>query len=399
MWPRPTVALYDPDRSVWLSFRRPAVVIETYDPSAVRPALREVERTVEATGYTAAGLIAYEAAPAFDAALSVRSRPDVPLVWFGLFDATEIVHALEPPLRDERPRGWTPSIDWPTYRRAIEDVKGHIARGETYQVNYTLRLRSPFAGNPWNFFRSLVDGQNARYAAYVETDRHAVCSASPELFFERDGQTLRSKPMKGTAPKGASAAETRANADWLHRSAKNRAENAMIVDMIRNDFGKVAQVGSVRVPKLFEVESYPTVLQMTSTVEARTSASFVETLDALFPCASITGAPKARTMEIIANMEADPRGAYTGAIGFLAPGNRARFSVAIRTAVVDLVEQGAEYGVGGGIVWDSDPADEYEECQIKARVLAGEANTRARFESDAGLSPAAEAAGSTMQSP
>jgi len=197
-----------------------------------------------------------------------------------------------------------------------------------------------------------------------------------------DGATLRSKPMKGTAPRGATDTETHANADWLYHSEKNRAENAMIVDMIRNDMGKIAQVGSVRVPRLFEIERYPTVLQMTSTVESRTSVSFTETLGALFPCASITGAPKARTMEIISQMETDPRGVYTGAIGYLAPGRRARFNVAIRTTVVDLVERRAEYGVGGGIVWDSDPAEEYEECRIKARVLAGKTNTRASSNDD-----------------
>ena len=383
MWFRPTVALYDPDRSAWLSFRRPAVVVQAHDVNAVRPALREVERAVNAHGYTAAGFLAYEAAPAFDPALKIHSPPDVPLLWFGLFDETEIVRDPPAPARDERPHDWAPSVDWPTYRRAIEDVKAHIAHGDTYQVNYTMRLRADFGGNPWSFFRSLVGGQNARYAAYVETDRHAICSASPELFFEMDGMTLRSVPMKGTAPHGATAEETRANAAWLYGSPKNRAENAMIVDMIRNDFGKIAQAGSVRVPKLFEIEDYPTVLQMTSTVEARTSASFVETLDALFPCASITGAPKARTMEIIADMEADPRGVYTGAIGYLAPDRRARFNVAIRTAVVDLVARSAEYGVGGGIVWDSDPAEEYEECRIKARVLAGGANTRANSNDDA----------------
>jgi len=161
MWFRPTVSLYDPDRSAWMSFRRPAVVIQTYDVHAVRPALREVERAVNAWGYTAAGFIAYEAAPAFDPALRIRSQPDIPLVWFGLFDDTEVVRELSTPARDERPRDWTSSIDWPTYRQAIEDVKAHIACGDTYQVNYTMRLRSPFDGNPWTFFRSPASGRKS----------------------------------------------------------------------------------------------------------------------------------------------------------------------------------------------------------------------------------------------
>ena len=161
--------------------------------------------------------------------------------------------------------------------------------------------------------------------------------------------------------------------DWLHHSEKNRAENVMIVDMIRNDLGRIAQIGSVQVPRLFEVERYPTVLQMTSTVTAQTTASFTQImLTALFPCASITGAPKVSTMKIIADLETTPRGVYTGAIGYLTPDRSAQFNVAIRTVTIDREAGQAEYGVGGGIVWDSDAADEYRECEIKTRVLTSQ---------------------------
>jgi para-aminobenzoate synthetase/4-amino-4-deoxychorismate lyase len=175
--------------------------------------------------------------------------------------------------------------------------------------------------------------------------------------------------MKGTAPRGKTMAEDRRQMDWLHHSEKNRAENVMIVDMIRNDLGRIAQIGSVQVPRLFEVERYPTVLQMTSTVTAQTDASFADLMTALFPCASITGAPKVSTMKIIADLETTPRGVYTGAIGFLTPDRFAQFNVAIRTVTIDREAGQAEYGVGGGIVWDSDTADEYRECEIKTRVL------------------------------
>ena len=382
MTTRPTVALYDPDRRTWRCFQRPGVVIQTHEPGAVQSALREIEHLVASRGYIAAGFLAYDAAPAFDAALTVQGRPEVPLLWFGLFDDGEEMDALPSPAWDDRPTDWVPSVDRANYEAAIGQVRDHIARGETYQVNYTLRLRSAFDGDPWRFFRSLVEGQHARYAAYVETDQHAICSASPELFLELDGSRLRSRPMKGTAPRGDTPSEERLNAEWLHQSTKNRAENAMIVDMIRNDMGKISEVGTVHVPQLFDIESYPTVLQMTSTVESRTTATFHEILQALFPCASITGAPKARTMEIISQLETAPRGVYTGAIGYLGPNRQARFNVAIRTAVVDLLHQRAEYGVGGGIVWDSDPTEEFEECQVKARVLAGKPHTRARTHVD-----------------
>ena len=248
-----------------------------------------------------------------------------------------------------------------------------FADGRTYQVNYTYRLRAPFSGDPWSFFMTLARKQPIGYAAYLDIGSHLICSASPELFFRLNGHTVLSKPMKGTAPRGKTLSDDRANMAWLHDSEKNRAENVMIVDMIRNELGRLAEIGSVQVPQLFEIERYPTVLHMTSTVIAQTAASFTQIVSALFPCASITGAPKIRTMRIIADLETTPRGVYTGAIGYLAPDRAAlrtaQFNVAIRTVTIDRAAGQAEYGVGGGIVWDSDAADEYRECEIKTRVL------------------------------
>jgi para-aminobenzoate synthetase/4-amino-4-deoxychorismate lyase len=255
------------------------------------------------------------------------------------------------------------------YDEAVTRIKDYIASGETYQVNYSIRLRAPFSGDPWMLFLELVQAQQAEYGAYVDAGRFSICSASPELFFCLDGNRLTSRPMKGTAARGLTALEDDAQARWLHHSEKNRAENVMIVDMVRNDMGRVAASGTVQVPRLFEVERYPTLWQMTSTVTARTEASLRDITAALFPCASITGAPKPRTMEIIAELETTPRRVYTGAIGFIAPNRRAQFNVAIRTVVIDRDEAQAEYGVGGGILWESECSDEYRECQIKARVL------------------------------
>jgi para-aminobenzoate synthetase/4-amino-4-deoxychorismate lyase len=201
-------------------------------------------------------------------------------------------------------------------------------------------------------------------------DDHIICSASPELFFHLDGESIVARPMKGTARRGLTTMEDRQEQAWLQTSEKNRAENVMIVDMLRNDLGRIAAIGSVQVSSLFDVERYPTVWQMTSTVTARTQASLPEIFKALFPCASITGAPKIRTMQIINRLEPEPRQAYTGSIGFIAPGRRAQFNVAIRSVLIDRQRQQAEFGVGGGIIWDSDAADEYQECLVKSRLLS-----------------------------
>ena len=235
-------------------------------------------------------------------------------------------------------------------------------------MNYTFRLRQP-AVDPWTEFAQLVEAQRAAYSAYIETEQFAICSASPELFFDLHESRIVTRPMKGTAARGLWPEDDRRRAAALSASVKDRAENAMIVDMMRNDLGRIAVRGSVHVSDLFRVERYSTLWQMTSRVSAQTRAPLAEIFAAMFPCASITGAPKANTMRIIAEMETAPRRVYTGSIGLISPGRRARFNVAIRTALVDKDRQQAEYGVGGGVVWDSTPEGEYEECLLKARVL------------------------------
>ena len=373
------VILHDPQLG-WRRFANPIEIVSTRSISEVLSALHYLETQISARQLYAAGFIAYEAAPAFDAALHVRSAGDFPLLWFGLYDHVE---TIELPAPDRPPPAlvWQPSVTWPEYEHVIHTIKDHIADGHTYQVNYTYRLRAAFNEDPWSFFLHLARKQS-RYAAYLELGRWVVCSASPELFFQLRGNTLTGRPMKGTAPRGKTLAEDDAQADWLRHSEKNRAENVMIVDMIRNDLGRIATIGSVAVPRLFEVERYPTVLQMTSTVTAQTAASYADILRALFPCASITGAPKVSTMQIIADLETTPRGLYTGAIGYLAPDRAAQFSVAIRTVTIDRETQQAEYGVGGGIVWDSDAADEFRECEIKTRVLMPVETGRSPLEFD-----------------
>ncbi|MFZ5887625.1 MAG: aminodeoxychorismate synthase component I [Chloroflexota bacterium] len=351
----------------WLYFAQPHQVIQAQALQEVIPALRQVQDLVESRNWYAAGFLSYEAAPAFDSALQTRPSTGFPLLWFGLYPPPRLV-SLPEPAAPKPTLTWSPTVDRHTYTAAIAQIKDHIARGRTYQVNYTMRLRADFNAEPWEFFLHLAQSQN-NHAAYVDTGRFVIASASPELFFALDGGTITCRPMKGTARRGRTTREDREQAEWLKTSEKNRAENVMIVDMIRNDLSRIARIGSVRVPELFTIEKYPTLWQMTSTVTAQTSAPLTEIFKALFPCASITGAPKVSTMKIIAALETTPRCIYTGAIGYIVPQYKAFFNVAIRTIQIDRQTQTAEYGVGGGIVWDSTSADEYAEALLKARVL------------------------------
>ena len=356
----------------WLHFTKPHHIISVSNLDDVHSALQEVERLVNSNNWHAAGFVSYEAAPAFDSALPVLAVGDFPLLWFGLYSEPQIIQASEifKDLGGLADLDWAPSIERESYNTAIEKIKDHIALGRTYQVNYTMRLNTEFNGSDWNFFQRLAQSQN-KYAAYIDTGRHVICSASPELFFKLDGDRIFSRPMKGTVKRGLTTTEDKELSEWLHSSVKNRAENVMIVDMIRNDMGRICRPGTVQVPHLFATEPYPTLWQMTSTVTGTTSAPFSDIMAAMFPCASITGAPKVRTMEIIRGLEPRPRSLYTGTIGYLAPGRQAQFNVAIRTAILNRETGQASYGIGSGIVWDSDAAAEWDECLLKARILKG----------------------------
>jgi para-aminobenzoate synthetase/4-amino-4-deoxychorismate lyase len=363
------ILIQDADTGLWWRFAGPKAVLTATRLDDVLPVLREIEERVNAANLWAAGYIGYEAGPAFDPAIRAHPPGALPLLQFGLFEAPQLTRL--PPAQDAtRPRyRWAPSVAREQYDAAIARIRGLIAEGETYQVNYTLRLRAPMEEPPWNLFLRAVHANAPRHGAYLDCGRFVVCSASPELFFRLDGEELASRPMKGTGGRGLWLAQDEERERALAASPKDRAENVMIVDMARNDLGRVCTTGSVRVPELFTVERYPTVWQMTSTVTGRTTAPVTEILRALFPPASITGAPKARATRIIASLETAPRGVYTGCIGFIAPGRRARFNVAIRTACFDLQERMLEYGVGGGIVWDSTSEAEYDECVLKARIV------------------------------
>ncbi|HEX7247209.1 MAG TPA: aminodeoxychorismate synthase component I [Actinomycetota bacterium] len=374
------------------SFRMvgPGGVVEARRPDEVAGVIAAAEAAA-ARGSWVAGFVAYEAAPGLDPALEVRRRTDgdpfasLPLAWFAMFEGRErtvLPEAQDDPNDSPHDR-WRPSVDRSTYDAAIARIREHIAAGDTYQVNHTLRMRSRIEGDERGLYRDLCYAQRGAYSAYLNLGRYRVLSASPELFFRIDGDRITTRPMKGTAPRGRWPAEDDAVAERLRGSVKDRAENAMIVDMLRNDMGRVARTGSVTWSDVFDLERYETVWQLTSTVSAEldATAGLVDVFRALFPSGSVTGAPKVRTMAIVAELEDSPRGVYCGAVGLLAPPGsgipRARFNVPIRTVMLDAETRVAEYGVGGGITWGSSAEGEYDELLAKARVLTAR---RPRFE-------------------
>ncbi len=366
------------------SFRlvEPAGVLEARRPAEV-PEVLDAAEAAAGRGLWVAGYVAYEAAPGLDPALRVRERagpgsfPEMPLTWFALFEGRQETALPLPPADGQPgdPGAWVSSIDRGVYDAAIDRIHAAIAAGDTYQVNFTLRMLATLRGDARGLYRDLCFAQRGRYAAYLDLGRFRVLSASPELFFRIDGDRITTRPMKGTAPRGRWPAEDEAARAALTGSVKDRAENAMIVDLLRNDLGRIARDKGVRWSDVFEAERFETVWQLTSTVEAdlRPGITFTDVFRALFPSGSVTGAPKVRTMELIAELEDAPRGVYCGTVGYLAPARgpapRARFNVAIRTVVCDAETGGATYGVGGGITWDSRAASEYDEVVAKARVL------------------------------
>ncbi|MCY3851145.1 MAG: chorismate-binding protein [Acidimicrobiaceae bacterium] len=350
----------------WLEFRNPVTHFAATELRDVGPVIDAVEAAAEA-GLWVVGLLSYDAAPALDNALVSLRDPSVPLTAFAAF---------RDPLQSRGPAGsafsttaWTPSADQRAFESAVDSIHGLIAAGDTYQVNYTLRLHSDFSGDPEGLFAALCRAQRADHLAFLDFGAAAVCSASPEQLISRRGTTVVTRPMKGTRPRHPDPMIDRDLANELVRSEKDRAENTMIVDIARNDLGRVAEIGTVRVVKLHTVESYPTVHQLTSTVTAETDASLRGLLAATFPGASITGAPKVAASRVIAELEGEPRGVYTGSVGVVEPGGNAEFNIAIRTAWIDQRSGQAVYGVGGGIVWDSQPTAEWHEAHDKARVL------------------------------
>ena len=344
--------------------------LKTKDIKEVKPLLDELE-AYQNEGYYAVGYVSYEAAPAFETKFQVIDGPLMSeyLLYFTVHETvqTEPIPLTYDPIT--LPKSWQELTTAEEYKAAIEHIHHHIRQGDTYQVNYTVQLQQNLTADPFAIYNRLVVEQNAHYNAFIQHDDVSIISISPELFFKKDGDRLTTRPMKGTTNRGLTSESDLKQAQWLAQDQKNRSENMMIVDLLRNDMNRISKIGSEDVKSLCQVEQYSTVWQMTSTIETQLlpNSSLSDVFQALFPCGSITGAPKIATMEIIKKVEKQPRGVYCGAIGILVPQGPSIFNVAIRTLQMEGTK--AIYGVGGGITWDSNWEAEYEETKQKAAVL------------------------------
>ncbi len=353
----------------WLEFRDPVLVLQADSPDAVHRTLVDVEQLTRDRGLHAVGFVTYEAGAAFGLPVADDAGA-LPLAWFALCQPSGVLRVGRPKRTADYEIGTlTPSVDRAAFGEAFARIRHQLAEGNTYQANYTFRMSGTFEGDAASFFADLCDAQRGRHSAFIDLGAFAICSASPELFFEIQGIDIVAKPMKGTARRGRTLAEDHAAGRALAVSPKDQAENVMVVDMVRNDLGRIADVGSVDVSELFAVERYPNVWQMTSRVQARSLAPLADIFAALHPSASITGAPKVATMALLRELEGGPRGVYTGAIGHVPPDGLASFNVAIRTAVIDRTRSTLSFGIGSGIVWDSEAGAEYDECLLKGSVL------------------------------
>ncbi|WP_062309062.1 aminodeoxychorismate synthase component I [Alicyclobacillus sendaiensis] len=378
-------ALRDGEAPRRLVFRNPSHVWCVTDVDDVIAAM-DAAAARSKRGEWVCGFVAYEAAPAFEPHLCVhRAIADLPLAWFASFDEPEAcedgVDESSVPLTPTSECGARvnphPSLMWwaglaQPYGRVVEDIRASIARGEVYQVNTTGRLTFRADGAPEQMYEALRQSQMATYASWLHLEPWDIVSVSPELFYRRIGRKLVTRPMKGTSARASRREDDLAAREHLLSSEKERAENVMIVDLLRNDLGQIAVPGTVQVDRLFDVEAYPTVWQMTSTISCvlRREIDTVDIFRALFPCGSVTGAPKVAAMRAIAALERLPRGVYCGAIGLWTPDDREVWSVAIRTLVGRRDRATWVYGTGSGVTWDASPDAEQAEVLLKASVLA-----------------------------
>ena len=366
----PFVCLDDSLSGRTLLFERPVEILSASTPREAFKVLDRME-SLRRSGLELAGYLAYELGYLFEPRLAplLPDNRQVPLIRFGAFEAAR---AGDVPAGDERAvvNRLDPAWSLQTYATRFERVRDYIAAGDVYQINLTFPLNGVLDGDPLGLYRVLRKRQPVAHGGVVALGPEIILSLSPELFFELEGGVVRSRPMKGTARRGLGPHEDMMIARDLKEDEKQRAENLMIVDLLRNDIGRLSRIGTVRVPQLFTVETYNTLHQMTSTVEGELAGalSIREILAGLFPCGSVTGAPKIRAMEIIRELEATPRGVYCGAIGRIGADGSMRFNVAIRTLTV-LPDNRFLLNVGSGLVADSRADTEYEECLLKARFL------------------------------
>ena len=323
------------------------------------------------SGFFLAGFFSYEAGCAFEERLLNNKVYDFPLIYFGVYDSFTTKRRTPPNELGGIPRISMrgSNISFSGYTSSIDTIRSHIESGNTYQITYCLKYNFRFDGDPFILYRQLKKAQPVPYPAFIKTRDFSILSLSPEMFLKKSKDKMTVKPMKGTWMRGKNLWDDIWAKRRLHLDPKNRAENVMIADLLRNDLGKISESGSVATPKLFEVARYRTVCQMTSTVQSviDPAIKLFDLFKAIYPSGSVTGAPKLRAMQIIRELEKEDRRIYTGAIGYITPRRDMFFNVPIRTL---LIRNGrGEMGVGGGIVWDSTPEGEWEECRIKAEFL------------------------------
>ncbi len=362
-----------------LLFSEPIEIVAAETPEEVPAALQRIEAGVK-NGLHAAGFFAYELGYVLEPKLAglMPQRRNVPLLWLGLYKAPaemtskEVERWLATHTRSGTYHFADVTLAWDEadYLGRFAQVQEKIRAGDIYQLNLTFKARFRLSGSPLTFFLDLRQKQRVAYGGIVDTGKVTVLSASPELFIEQEGRIVSTRPMKGTAPRAGTLEADAEARRQLATDVKQRAENLMIVDLMRNDLGRIAEIGSVSVTDLFTVETFQTLHQMTSGVRAtlKEGIGMAELLEGIFPPGSVTGAPKIRAMELISELETEPRGVYCGAIGYISPQGRALFNVAIRTAVV-FRDAAGEMGIGSGIVWDSQGATEYAECLLKMKFL------------------------------
>jgi para-aminobenzoate synthetase/4-amino-4-deoxychorismate lyase len=373
-------------------FIEPYKVISTKRTAHLKEKLNQLQRYTE-KGYYAAGFLSYEAGYGFEDKLKDKTVYDFPLLWFGIYKRPYIYDHLKGKFinvasdnkkviediysysdknkEDFSVKNIRPNLKEKDYIKNINQIKKYISSGETYQVNFTFKHKFSFSGSAYALYSDLRKKQSVSYSAFINHEDYSILSFSPELFFRKEKKDITTKPMKGTWQRGATQEEDKHNYNILHESKKNRSENVMIVDLLRNDLGRISKKGTVKTENLFEVEKYETLFQMISTVKSKLkeNLSFYDIFKNIFPSGSVTGAPKIKTMQIIKELEKEPRAVYTGSIGFITPDNKAVFNVAIRTIIIDKNDNKSKMGIGSGIVYDSDAKKEYAECLLKSKFL------------------------------
>jgi para-aminobenzoate synthetase/4-amino-4-deoxychorismate lyase len=355
-----------------LSFDNPVTIIKCSSFNDVSLCFDKIEEALQ-QGLYIAGFFSYELGYAFEEKFSSYELNGFPLLCIGCYERPQqgkrFLSARDGLHKISNQRL---NISREKYFDHIETIRSYLKAGDVYQITYCLKILFDFEGDAFDLYKKLFDIQPVPYAAFVETAQHSIASLSPELFLHKRGRSILSKPMKGTWPRGKTFFSDMAARYKFYHDEKNRAENVMITDLLRNDLGRIGK--NIHVPRLWEVTPYKTLFQMTSTVAADVEADLplYDLFKSLFPSGSVTGAPKIRSMEVIHELEQEPRNIYTGAIGYITPDKDLFFNIPIRTALINRANGKGEMGIGGGIVWDSTPEGEWAEGILKARFFTGD---------------------------